>query len=368
MKKHRSMPSMDYGALRGLLDQEFDRIEAEALKGERATRPPAIILKHFDAVFRSSTQAFREVFLGCILARLSDPKIDVTKPYVNQGDHAYNGRTLDEKVVNPFLHERRIPSSKGPFLSAFRRSVRFVKATRGGLRDKQGYDSLLSLIEMLNSVSDRRTNLDTLRYTLFSFMDLRVASEIALVKLQRISLEQYGHLIEGLLNTPSGGRFPMMLVQATFTAIKLIYDLPWEIEVQGINVADKSSGAGADITIRQGSAILMAAEVTERDVDKTRVVSTFQTKIAPQGIDDYLFLITGTADAEVTKQARQYFSQGHEINFFRLRDWILVILATLGHAGRTTFNEVLIQTLEGSDVPATLKVAWNNEIGRLTAV
>jgi hypothetical protein len=179
-------------------------------------------------------------------ARLSDPKIDITKPYVNQGDDAYNGRTLDERVVNPFLHERRIPSSKGPFLAAFRRSVRFDESTREGLRDKESYDSLLSLIKLLKKARNEKALLTILWYTLYRFIKLRIASEIPLVKLRRISLEQYGHLIEGLLHTPSGGRFPMMPAESTFIAIKRVYNLPWEIEVQGINVADKFSGAGAD--------------------------------------------------------------------------------------------------------------------------
>jgi len=47
--------------------------------------------------------------IGCALARLHDDEIDITKPYMNQGDDAFNGRTLDERVVNPFLQENEIP-------------------------------------------------------------------------------------------------------------------------------------------------------------------------------------------------------------------------------------------------------------------
>jgi len=195
------VPLINYEAARKLLDGEFESVEKEALEGKEPPAPPPRILKHFDAVFGSSTQAFREVFLGCILARLSDGTIDVTKPYMNQGDDAYNGRTLDERVVNPFLHEKRIPSSKGPFLAAFRRSVRFDESTREGLRDKNGYDSLLFLIKALKKGIHENTVRTDLRYTLFRFIKLRTAADIALVKLQRISLEQYGYLIEGLLKT-----------------------------------------------------------------------------------------------------------------------------------------------------------------------
>lgn len=126
------MPSIDYDAVRKLLNDEFSAIESEALEGGQQNVPKSR-KKHFDIIFDSHTQAYREVLLGCVLARLSDRKIDIHKPYVNQGDDAYNGRTLDEKVVNPFLHEKRIPSSRGPFLAAFRRSVMFDKTTREGM-------------------------------------------------------------------------------------------------------------------------------------------------------------------------------------------------------------------------------------------
>jgi SacI restriction endonuclease len=246
------MPSIDYKSARELLNAEFSEVERMALEGQGQPKIRGSISKLFDSIFESSTQAYREVFLGCILARLSDRNIDLTKPYVNQGEDAYNGRTLDETVVNPFLHEKRIPSSKGPFLAAFRRSVRFDEATREGLRDKEGYSALLRLIEGLSKADKEGELRGVLRYTLFRFIALRTASEIPLSRLQRISLEQYGQLIDGLLNTASGGRFPMMLVEATFTAINRVFNLDWEIDVQGINVADKQSGAGADITIKRG--------------------------------------------------------------------------------------------------------------------
>ena len=362
------MPSIDYDSARKLLEEEFARVDREAMEAEKPATMTGAVQKNFDAIFESATQAYREVFLGCILARLSDRAIDITKPYINQGDNAYNGRTLDERVVNPFLSEKRIPASRAPFLSSFRRSVRFDESTRKGLRDKEGYDSLLALISLLTKLNDEKDMRELLRYTLFRFIGLRTASEIPLVKLQRISLEQYGQLIQGLLNTASGGRFPMMLAASTFITLGYTYNLGWEIELQGINVADKSSNAGGDITIRHRGKTVLAAEVTERTVDKTRIVSTFQTKIAPQGIEDYLFLVTGGADEEVMKQARQYFSQGHEINFFNMKEWILVILATIGKAGREIFNQELVGMLGEKDVPAGLKVAWNKQIEIITSV
>lgn len=195
---------------------------------------------------------------------------------------------------------------------------------------------------------------------------MRIAADVPLSQLHRISLEQYNNLIDGLLSVPSGGRFPVILAESTFRTLKHQYNLDWTIEVQGINVADRPSGVGGDITIKSGNTILLAVEVTERPIDKSRIVSTFQTKIAPQGIEDYLFLIRGQPDDEVMRQARQYFSQGHEVNFLELKNWIIVTLATIGKAGRTAFNKALRAKLSEEDVPAAIKVAWNSCIEKLT--
>jgi hypothetical protein len=103
---------IDYEAARGLVDQLFSEAEEDLL---RQTTPgiPEALSEHFETIFRSNTQAYREVLVGCAIARIQDPSINIRLPYVKQAANAYNGRTLDERVVNPFLRDNRIPSSHG---------------------------------------------------------------------------------------------------------------------------------------------------------------------------------------------------------------------------------------------------------------
>jgi len=321
-----------------------------------------------DQLFQSGTQAYREVLLGCTVVRIQDKKVNIRQPYVEQGRNAFSGRSLDERVINPFLHEKRIPSSRGPYLSVFRRSVQFDQSIRAGLRDKTAYDSFLAVIGYLESTSRKGELLKILQYLLYRFAELREQATIPLSRLQRMSLVQYDGLISELLGTPSGGRFPVLLVAATFGAIKEFFGLDWQVVCQGINVADAASGAGGDIMITGAGQILMAAEVTERPVDKSRVVATFNTKIAPTGIEDYLFFVSLSKVApEAKRQAHQYFAQGHEVNFLEIKDWILMSLATMGARGRATFNRILIDLLDGSDMPRTLKVAWNKQVTKIVS-
>lgn len=355
----------NYAKARKLLDAALPKAEA-ALLGRREPSIRDDLRAAFDLIFDSKTQAYREVFLGCTLAWALNQSIDLSMPYVSQGEHAFNARDLDEEVVNPFLQQNRIPSSKGPFLNVFRRQVRFDTKTRAGLRDKVGYDAFLVLLGYLRTCMDKRTMLGLLDYQVYRFAVLRERANVPVSRVHRMSLDQYETLITEMLDTPSEGRFPVFLVAAAFDAIKEHFGLDWAISVQGINVADSQSGAWGDITVRSSEGVVLAAEVTERQVDKNRVVATFNTKIALTGIEDYLFFVKSDKLAEdVRQQAQRYFSQGHDVNFLEIRAWIRMVLATMGSKGRLAYGRFLLAHMEADSTPRTLKVRWNELLDQL---
>jgi len=359
------MPTLDYRQARKLLKEGFSIAESHLLNGSSPQFDQSLI-EHFNRIFSSNTQAYREVLLGCVVVRILDKSVDVHLPYVSHGPKAFNARDLDEKVINPFLQSKQIPSSKGPYLSTFRRQVKFEPSTRDGLRDKPGYDSLLSLINYLADLVDEEKFRDYLIYLLLRFAQLREASIVPLTRIQRFSLDQYTELFSSLLSKPSGGLYPVILAICMFETIKQFFDLDWEIKRQGINVADAASGAGGDITILDQGKVLLAVEVTGRLVDRSRLITTFNTKIAPAAIEDYLFLVGQTEPSEDARnQAARYFSQGHEINFAQVCDWLIMLLATLGKSGRDLYNANLLRILAEPDIPQVVKVAWNESVGGL---
>jgi hypothetical protein len=341
---------------------------ADAESDFAAGNPPAVptpLAAATERLLASNTQAYREVLIGCALARLLDHQIDVRRPYVNQGDAAYNGRTLDEQVVNPFLHEHEVPSSKGPFLSVFRRSVGFASETREGLRDKLGFDALLVFLEHLRTADPARGR-TYLRFLLHGLVKLRDAANVTLLHVHRLSVEQYEILIAGLLQVPSGGRLPVLLAVAMFQTLNRCFALNWSIEWQGINVADRASDVGGDITVKSGDEIILAVEVTERPIDRARVQSTFSTKVLRHGINDYLFFFAAAAPTpDARALARQYLGQGHDISFLPVKDWLVSTLGTIGPRCRAEFTVHFLEQLGAADVPAALKLAWNEHIRRL---
>ena len=351
---------VDYSIARSVLDETLSDVAQSYLLQQGAPHVIQEFAENAGRLFESSTQAYREVLLGCVLAKLQDSSIDITKPYVKQGGGAYNGRTLDERVIDPFFQEHRIPSSKGPFLSVFRRSVTFTPETRGGVRDKEGFDAFLRCVELLSrNPSDA---LPYLRHLIWRFVELREDSDVPLTRIQRFSLPQYDILILKLLDAPSGGRFPVFLIVSAFRAISAHFRLDWTIEFQGINVADRASGAGGDITIHSAEVLLLSAEVTERTVGRDRVASTFNTKIGPAGIEDYLFFVSQPPDETAIQQANRYFAQGHEVSFVEIAGWLAMMLATIGKRGREAFTRAMLELLDEHDTLQSVRAAWNDAV------
>jgi hypothetical protein len=259
-----------------------------------------------------------------------------------------------------------VPSSKGPFLAVFRRTVKLDATTREGLRDKKGYDAFLALVSVLESIQDDQAIVRILVLLLIGFFELREAAEVPLSRVQRLSLDQFSSLLDSLLATPSGGRIPVLVVVSAFRTLQEFFATDWTIEFQGINVADSQTGAGGDITVKSGGGILFAAEVTERPVDRGRVVQTFHSKIAPHGIEDYLFFVRlDVLDPAARQQARQYFAQGHEVNFLDIEEWVATILALIGLRGRSVFLLRLREIVEEPSMPRSIKVAWNRAVAAL---
>lgn len=346
-----------------ILEAAFNEIDTAILQGNPPPPTDSDLEPKWDILFVTDSQGYREALLGCTVARIQDRNINIRLPYVKQGPKSISLRMFDQQVINPFFHNKSVPSTKGPYLSMFRRGYQFTEDYTASPKDPRAHRAFLDCISRLESISEPAELVRFLRYLLYRFWKLREDAAVPLTRIRRLTLSQYDRLITGLLSVPSGGRLPVLLVLATLRTLRRFFGLSWEIEFQGINVSDKASGAGGDITIKSGGDILMAAEVTERIVDRARLLSTFNTKITPASIVDYLFFTkSATPEPDAQKLADQYFTQGHEVNFLEIKTWMLTILATISAKGRDVFNAEILEQLDQPDTPKAVKVAWNDQI------
>ncbi|HEV2173468.1 MAG TPA: restriction endonuclease, SacI family, partial [Nitrospira sp.] len=253
-----------------LLNEAFDLAETDYREGV-VVEVPAGVAEGTERLFLSQTQAYRDALPSCVLARIIDPEIDIRLPATEYGENAFSGRSLAEKLVTPFLRSKAVPTSAAPFLSAVRGGAKFMKGGEPRIqRDKEGFAALVEVVDYLCE-HDGDSAKQYLRYLLRRFIQLRESVNIALRPILRPNLDQLRRLIDGLLTIRSGGRIPAALATAMFQTISDCHHLGWEIDFQGINVADKASGAVGDVTIRKDDKIILGVEVTERSIDDGRV-------------------------------------------------------------------------------------------------
>ncbi|MCL2285414.1 MAG: hypothetical protein FWC32_03515 [Firmicutes bacterium] len=325
--------------------------------------------ENLDIIFNSKTQSYREVLLGCALMRLIDPAVNVRLPYINHGEGSFNGRSLDEYSINPFLQEQLFPCSKGPYLAAFRRSVKLLPETAEGLRDKIGYSAMMELLTVIENSTSNEQIQNFIMCLLQRFILLRNASRVPLARINRFSIEQYRQLLVELTSYQSGGLLPVLITVAFFQTLAERYSLSWDIVWQGINVADNATGAEGDVTIKENGVTILAIEITERPLDHRRIVSTFNTKIILNDVKEYLFVFTKTEpDDTAIQAAKNLFSQGYEINFANVVDFIINNFLALPASSREVFADKMLTLLDSREVPSTIKVKWNDAIKNILQI
>jgi hypothetical protein len=349
-----------------LLTKIFDEALGDQHSGAAVDGAPSTISEATERLFATSTASWRDMLVGVALLRAVDPSIDIHLPRKDQGS-VVTGRTITEQIVTPFMLKHRVPFLKNPYLSVGRGDIRFE--TGGESRKYRDPEAFVALVEVVTYLRapDSDAARRFLRYLLRRFIILRESVQIDLIGIPRLSLDQYLVLTSELLGVQSGGRSPALVSVALLQTVSARFGLHWSIEWQGINVADKASGAVGDITVKLGDEIVLGLEVTERPVDETRVAATFEDKIAPNKVHDYLFILTREPSPEARAQARKYFAMGFDVNFFNIRKWLIYVLGTLGPEGRAFFQKKMIALLSEADVPANLKVAWNASMGKAVA-
>ena len=354
------MSGLDYGMAGEFLRDCFQ--EAAGRLPEPAQELLQTRHTAFEAVFRSKTQSYREVLLGCAVARYLDPAVNIRHPYIKQGADAFNGRSLDEETINPFLRTKQIPCSRGPYLATFRRNVRLDASARDGLRDQAGYDAMLAIMEAIETPRGHTVK-DVVLCLLHEFIKLRDQADIRLVSVEKLSIEQTRYFLDTFLHNPSGGMIPMLVSRALFEAVNEFYRCGWSIDCQGVNSADGATGTPGDLTIRRGEEIVKAIEVTERPIGVTRVETTFHTKIATNAVRDYLFIYTSAVpDEGVYDVAKIYFAQGYDVNFIKLTNLAAAVFAAGDASMRRMFMDRMLGLLRQGDVPAAVKTAWNDAL------
>ena len=88
-------------AARALLGEVFDLAE-EDFRADVKIDLPEQANAAIERLFASETQAYREALVGCAVARILDPEIDIRLPATENGETAFSGRSLADHAITPF--------------------------------------------------------------------------------------------------------------------------------------------------------------------------------------------------------------------------------------------------------------------------
>src|SRR5205823_13027927 len=90
-----------------ILDLAFERasknIDRPLVRDQHAA-------SEIEFVCRCSNQAGTRFLMACLVAKMSDPSLDIRKPYTEIGGKGvYSGRHFDEACVTPFVFKHGLP-------------------------------------------------------------------------------------------------------------------------------------------------------------------------------------------------------------------------------------------------------------------
>lgn len=281
------------------------------------------VVDRIEFVCRCSNQAGTRFLMACLAANVTDPALDIRKPYTEIGGAGiYSGRHYDETYVAPFVFKHRLPvNPTTSFLTpAFRTNKTIIEP---GLqlvgRPKNLYVNVVDLITAVHNGTlgagdalaeiirwlliireERRQRIETLYASLESTaQDSSLPAEsIVTLLIQHIAL-------------PKSSRLPVLIVAAAYSAAEAHLG-ERHLPLEGHNSADKQTGALGDIEIAlkdDNDAVtvyeMKAKRVTLEDVE----IAVQKLAATGHNVDNYIFITTERIDIEVQEYVATMYAR-----------------------------------------------------------
>lgn len=207
-------------------------------------------------VCRSSIQAGTRFLMACLLAKISDPKLDIRKPYTKIGGKgSYSGRSYDETYIAPFAFRYGLPvmTTTGFLTPAFRTKSLIAPGTELVGKTPQLYEKVVKLITAVHQglVKPDFLLMEILRWLIIVRKERtqRIETLFASLKAARTDLslpvESIVTLIQQHLALPKSSRLPVLVVAAAYQAARERLG-EQALPLQGHNSADSQTGALGD--------------------------------------------------------------------------------------------------------------------------
>jgi DNA adenine methylase len=261
--------------------------------------------------------------MACLVAKISDPSLDIRKPYTEIGGTGiYSGRHFDETYITPFAFKHGLPvNPTTSFLTpAFRTNKNIIMAGVQLVgRPKQLYLNVVDLITSVYEGTVRAEDLlaEIVRWLLIIRAERKQRIETLFASLKgsendsSLPAESIITLIMQHMALPKSARLPVLIIAAAYEAAQ---DHLGEhhLPLQGHNAADKQTGALGDVEIvlkDDDNAVtvyeMKAKRVIRDDID----IALQKLAATSQQIDNYIFITTEKIDDEVKEYATAMYEK-----------------------------------------------------------
>jgi len=262
------------------------------------------------------------LLMSCLLAKVVDPKVDVTKPYTGiKSKDCFSGRRYDEMYISKFITKHNLPcNSTTAFLTPALRNKNIILTTKVRLvgRPPEVYQYALELLDAVHkNVIQADVLLAEVLRQLITFRDENQKRMDSLLKVLdktgsvALSGEDIINLIKQHLACKGSSRLPVLIVAAAYKTIgSCIREriLP----LQSHNSADNQTGALGDlqVTLVNEDNIITSYEMKMKRVTMEDITIALK-KIgkAKYKIDNYIFITTDTIDEDVSEYAKSLYDQ-----------------------------------------------------------
>ncbi|MCS3670587.1 DNA adenine methylase [Salinibacter ruber] len=327
-------------------------------------------------VVRCSTKSGIRAVLACSLAKVSNPSLDIRKPYTEIGDpDSYSGRTIDEQYIEDFVLDRDLPANQTTawLTPAFRTNNETLE--RGTELTGTPAKLYKSVIDLLNDVHEEKISANELLVETFrQQLLLKREQQDRLEQLKEeiggeedkipLSSEEIITLINQHLQSPNSSRLPVLVVAAAYRAAES--NLGTEVRsLYSHNAPDVQTGALGDveITVENSSEVTTCYEMKSKEVTEGDVRTAVKKIGRYDGeIDNYIFITTEDIDEDVRDYMKGLYRElgGVEIAILDCIGFLRHFLH-LFHRLRNDFldeYQELVLAQPDNDVPQPLKEAF----------
>ena len=260
--------------------------------------------------------------LSAMIAKTDNPSIDTRQPYSDLGNKSFAGRTIDETLVQPFIHKYNLPcNDTTAFLTPAFRTIEsaLTKAAFDKCRPAYVYHDMIDILDYVEQKPLQAKNI--FKQIIKTLLHVRLSTEERLTKMVQelnseeqhdLSSEEITILLHQHLQCKGSSRLPVLMVTAAYKAVgHLINENTKPLFAH--NAADSRTGAMGDIEIvslRNENNTVTCYEMKKKQVTTDDIcVCVEKIYSLKQKPDNYIIITTENVTKDVRDLAYTFYDK-----------------------------------------------------------